>query len=112
MARRVLNRKQLRVEAEQAAAQAAPAGAPAAGPPAKPAKPPRAPGKPRPKKEPERLRARWGVFDNAMKLVAIFDYNQRDAAKKKAADLNAKKAGQHFLQIVKEPMVAPDGPQG
>jgi hypothetical protein len=115
MAKRVLNRRQLRVEAEQAdRANPAPSDEPAA--PAKAAKaakgPAKAPKKPRVKKEkvPERLRARWGVFDNAMKRVAIFDYNQRAAADQKVADLNTKKAGQFFLQIVKEPMAPPPAP--
>jgi hypothetical protein len=110
MARRVLNRRQLRVEAEQAAAadsqpdvaEIAKAKAPKAATRVK---------KPRAKKEPPRMRARWGVFDNAMKRVAIFDYNQRPAADQKLADLNAKKAGQYFLQIVKEPIAEPDVPE-
>jgi hypothetical protein len=42
-----------------------------------------------------------------MKLVAIFDYNQRAAAAEKLADLLARKKGAHFLQIVKEPMPEP-----
>jgi hypothetical protein len=45
--------------------------------------------KPRAKKLPARLRARWGVFDNAMKQVAVFDFNQRAAAEEKLADLTA-----------------------
>jgi hypothetical protein len=61
----------------------------------------------RAKKAPPRIRARWGVFDAAMKQVGIFDYNQRAAADEKVADLLAKKKGIHFLQIVKEPMLDP-----
>jgi hypothetical protein len=53
------------------------------------------------------LRARWGVFDSALKQVAIFDYNQRAAAEDKLADLLAKKKSLHFIQIVKEPMPEP-----
>ena len=63
--------------------------------------------KPRKKKAPPRTRARWGVFDAGMKQVAIFDYNQRAAAEEKLADLQSKKKGTHFLQIVKEPMPEP-----
>ncbi len=79
-------------------------GASAAVPPKR--KAPRAPAKrkPRAKKEPPRLRARWGVFDGSMKQVAIFDYNQRLAADAKLADLQANRKGLFFLQIVKEPM--------
>jgi len=62
---------------------------------------------PRVKKTPPRMRARWGVFDGAMKQVAIFDYDQRASADDKLAELLAKKKGSHFLQIVKEPMAEP-----
>jgi hypothetical protein len=110
MAKRTLSRKQLRAEAEQAERAAGGGEAPPG--PAKPAKPARAARKPSAKKEPVRLRAFWGVFDNAMKRVATFDYNERAAAELKLASLNEKKAGRHFLQVVKEPMAAPAGDQG
>jgi len=109
MAGRVLNRHKLREQADAGAAEAA---APAAAVPArknaktKAATQPR-PRKPRAKKPAPRMVARWGVFDTGMKQVAIFDYNQRDAADEKLADLNAKKKPGHFLQIVKEPMPEP-----
>jgi hypothetical protein len=60
--------------------------------------------KPRAKKTPPILYAHWGVFDKSMNQVAIFDYNQRAAAEEKVTELNAKAKGDHFLQIVKEPM--------
>ena len=62
---------------------------------------------PRAKRAPPRMRARCGIFDGAMKRVAIFDYNQRASADDKLAELLAKKKGSHFLQIVKEPMAEP-----
>lgn len=62
----------------------------------------------RKKKEPPRLCARWGVFDSAMKQVAVFDYGQRALADQKAAELSGKKGGSYFVQLVKEPMVKPD----
>lgn len=66
------------------------------------------PKKVRKKKEPPRLCARWGVFDAAMRQVAVFDYNQRAEADRKVADLKSKKANAfYFLQIVKEPMPEP-----
>jgi len=37
-----------------------------------------------------------------MKQVAIFDYSQRAAAEEKLADLQSKKKGSYWLQIVKE----------
>ncbi len=109
MAGRILNRRELRRQADQAEQpQAVPADAPLAEVPSakKPKKTP-APKKPRAKKAPPRMRARWGVFDAGMKQVAIFDYNQHAAADAKLADLLAKKKGIYFLQIVKEPMPEP-----
>jgi hypothetical protein len=111
MAGRVLNRRELRKQADQAEqAGAGPAGGTPAG--ANPAKEAKAPAAPRPKKAPARLRARWGVFDGAMKQVAVFDYNQRAAAEEKLAHLIENKKGVHFLQIVKEPMPEPEAPPG
>jgi hypothetical protein len=114
MAGRILNRRELRQQAEQAelVEKAAPTEAGAAAevaPARKGAKARKAPAaprakKPRAKKAPVRLCARWGVFDGGMKQVAIFDYNQRAAADEKVADLIARKKAIHFLQIVKEPM--------
>lgn len=111
MARRILNRKELRKTADQAeqAEVAEGSEAEAATPPKKAAKAKAAGAtkvkKPRKKKGPPRMCARWGVFDAAMKQVAIFDYNQREAADQKIADLVAKKQNAvYFLQIVKEPM--------
>ena len=111
MARRVLNRREMRKAADAAeqqpqTAEAGEEAAPAAKKGAKKAAP--KPKKPRKKKEPPRMCARWGVFDAGMKQVAIFDYNQRAAADQKIADLVAKKNNAvYFLQIVKEPMPEP-----
>jgi hypothetical protein len=64
--------------------------------------------KPRKVKAPPRQRVRWGVFDAGMKQVAIFDYSQRAAADEKLADLQSKKKGLHFMQLVKEIMPEPE----
>jgi hypothetical protein len=109
MASRILNRRELRKQGDQAEQSSGAAVAEAI--PAKKAraKAPAAPKvrKPRAKKPPARMCARWGVFDGGMKQVAIFDYNQRAAADEKLADLTANKKGIHFLQIVKEAMPEP-----
>lgn len=105
MAGRTLNRHELRRQAEQAAAEAVPAKAPS-GKPGKAAATPKA-RKPRAKKAPPRMRARWGVYDGAMKQVALFDYNQRVEAEEKLADLVDRKKGLYFMQIVKETMPEP-----
>ena len=117
MAGRILNRRELRKQADEAEQAAAVAPdttvalvAPDDKPKAKARAAPRAK-KPRPKKAPPRMRARWGVFDASMKQVAVFDYNQRAAADEKVADLLARKKGLYYLQIVKEPMPEPAPPE-
>jgi hypothetical protein len=113
MAGRVLNRRVLREQADQAEREAAAEGAPLldkALPKGGKANKPTAPRgrKSRAKKAPARMVARWGVFDGGMKRVAIFDYNQRAAAEEKLADLLGKHKGTYCLQIVKEPMPEPE----
>jgi hypothetical protein len=114
MARRILNRRELRKNSDQAEQQekAAPAGEEKAAAPKTKAKA-AAPKvkKPRKKKEPPRMCARWGVFDAGMRQVAVFDYNQRAEADQKVEDLKAKKNAVYFLQIVKEPMPEPALPE-
>lgn len=110
MAGRILNRRMLREQADQAEQleSAASDSAVAVILPMKAAKAKTASApkirKPRKVKAPPRLRARWGLFDAGMKQIAIFDYSQRAAADEKLADLLSKKKGAHFLQIVKDTM--------
>ena len=111
MAGRILNRRELRKQADQAVEPEAvvPDPVSAVAPPERAAKrksaaPPRA-RKPRKPRTPPRMRACWGVFDGGMKEVAVFDYNQRAAAEEKLAALLSKKKGVYFLQIVKKPML-------
>lgn len=113
MARRILNRRELRKNSDQAEQQekAAPAAQETtAAPKKKKAAAPKVK-KPRKKKEPPRMCARWGVFDAGMRQVAVFDYNQRAEADQKVEDLKAKKNAVYFLQIVKEPMPEPAVPE-
>ena len=49
-----------------------------------------------------RLKAFWGVFNQSMRRVALFEYSQRKEADKKAADLSESQKTPHFVQIVKE----------
>jgi hypothetical protein len=92
MARKIVNRKELRKEAE--AAEAADG---------KPAKKVPAKRKSRAKAAKDvRLKAFWGVFNQSMKRVALFDYSERKAADKKAAELTASAKTPHFVQTVKE----------
>ena len=120
MAKRVLNRRQLRDDADAAAKAEATTPTTETAADDAPVKKKASPRKkaaagPRPKraakkKDPVRMRARWAVFDGGMKQIAVFDYSNRDAADQKLSDMNAKKSGGYFLQLVKEPMPAPPPP--
>jgi|SRR5687767_480426 hypothetical protein len=94
MARKVLNRRELRAASDAAAAteEAAP----------KKAKKPAA-RKSRAKVPKEvRLKAFWGVFNQSMKRIAVFEYAERKQADKKAAEMTASGKSPHFVQLVKE----------
>ncbi len=93
MARKVVNRKALREEAEAAEA--------AEGKTAKKKK--KAKRKSR-KKEPEDIRMKlfWGVFSQSMKRVALYDFTQKKQAEKKAVELSKDGKSPHFVQKVKE----------
>lgn len=62
------------------------------------------PKKSRAKKEAEEVRLKlfWGVFNHQLKRVALFDFNQKKAAEKRAEELSAGEKPQHFVQKVKE----------
>lgn len=105
MARKVLNRKELRAESE--AAEAAEAAEEAAGGTKKKAKKKKkaAKRKSRAKTVKEvRLKAFWGVFNQSMKRVALFEYSDRKAADAKADALSKSQKSPHFVQAVKEPI--------
>lgn len=95
MARKVVSRKELRAEAE--AAEAAEEAAP------KKKKKKATKRKSRAKAAAEvRLKAFWGVFNQSLKRVALYDYSQKKEAQKKAEELTAKGKSPHFVQPVKE----------
>ncbi|MEX2111664.1 MAG: hypothetical protein WD845_00675 [Pirellulales bacterium] len=105
MARKVLNRKELREESDAAERAGSKAKKKAVKPEAvdvagkkKPVK-----RKSRAKSAKEvRLKAFWGVFNQSMKRVALFEYSQRKQADKKAAELSTTAKTPHFVQPVKE----------
>ena len=47
----------------------------------------------------------WGVFNHAMKRVALYEFNQRKAAEKRAKELSPEGKPPHFVQKVKEDIV-------
>ena len=100
MARKILNRKELREEADSAErAEAQEEGTPAK------AKEKKAPvkRKSRAKVAKEvRLKAFWGVFNQTLRRISLFDYSQRAEADKKAAELSESQKTPHFVQLVKE----------
>src|SRR5271169_5865272 len=99
MARKILNRKDLRDEADAAKRAGAEEGTPAK------EKVKKAPvkRKSRAKVAKEvRLKAFWGVFNQTLRRIALFDYSQRTEADKKAAELSESQKTPHFVQLVKE----------
>ena len=99
MARKVVSRKEKRAEADAAAKK------PSTATKAKKA----APAKAAPKRKSRakaakdiRLKAFWGVFNQTLKRVALFDYSERKKAEKMAAELTAGGKSPHFVQLVKD----------
>ncbi len=96
MARKTVSIKDKRAEAE--AAEAAEKAAPK-----KKAAKKKAVRKSRAKAAAEvRLKAFWGVFNQSLKRVALYDYTQKKEAEKKAKELTDKGKSPHFVQPVKE----------
>ncbi len=96
MARKILNRKELREENETAAVVNGEEQAPVK-------KKVPAKRKTRAKVAKEvRLKAFWGVFNQSLRRIALFDYSQRPEADKKAAELSESQKTPHFVQLVKE----------
>ena len=114
MARKVVNRKELRAQNDAAEAREKTKKSPkdkvakektpkakkekAAKDPAKAAK---KPSRKKTAKE-SRMKAYWGVYNQGMKRLAMFEYSDKKAAEKKAADLMASSRTNHFIQLVKE----------
>ena len=100
MARKILNRKELREESDSAErAEGQEEGAVAK------TKEKKAPvkRKSRAKVAKEvRLKAFWGVFNQTLRRISLFEYSQRAEADKKAAELSESQKTPHFVQLVKE----------
>ena len=95
MAKKILNRKELRAQAEEAEAAGGEEGKKAKKAPAK--------RKSRSKTPKEvRLKAFWAVYNQSMKPVFKFEYNEKKHADKKAAELTANGKSPHFVQLLKE----------
>ena len=96
MARKVVNRKELREEAEAAER---------AGVTKKKKAVKKKATKRKTKKKADvdiRMKLYWGVFSQSLKRVALYEFNQRKDAEKKAKELNSSGKSPHFVQKVKE----------
>lgn len=49
-----------------------------------------------------RLKAFWGVFNQNLKRVALFEFSEKKKAEKTAKELSASGKSPHFVQPVKE----------
>jgi hypothetical protein len=114
MAKRVMDRRVLRAQAEAAerletetgvVGEAGEAGAEVGAVPKKKKADPK-PRKPRTRaaKGPIRMRVVWTVFNNSNHPVAKYDYPKKEEADAHAARLFAEKKIPHFVIPVKEPM--------
>lgn len=95
MARKILNRKVLREENDAAEQGAAKTKAAVKKAPVK--------RKSRAKVVKEvRLKAFWGVFNQSLRRISVFEYGDRKGADKKASELTESQKTPHFVQLVKE----------
>ena len=49
-----------------------------------------------------RMKIFWGVFNHAMKRVALYEFNQKKAALKRCDELNVEGKPPHFVAKVKQ----------
>ena len=96
MARKILNRKELRQESEAAEQQED-----AKETTKKTKKVTKRKSRSKVAKE-VRLKAFWGVFNQSLRRVSLFEYSQQKQAQKKAEDLSQSQKTPHFVQLVKE----------
>jgi hypothetical protein len=103
MARRTLNRRELRAAAEAAEAMGLPSASESPG--GRSARDREAPRPPRSKPiSSTRMRMVWAVCDMGGRTLATFDYADKAAAEAHIKDLKQQGKGSHFLRAVKEPM--------
>jgi len=100
MARKVVSRKEKRTEVEAAEKAGKKTATKAKKDPAAKAAPKR---KSRAKAAKDiRLKAFWGVFNQTLKRIALFEYSEKKKAEKMAQELTAGGKSPHFVQLVKD----------
>ena len=102
MARKTVSRKQLRAESEAAERAEATGGASSST-----KKKTKAAGETTTRSRAKattdiRMKLYWGVFNQSLKRVALYEFNQRKQAEQKAEDLTKSGKTPHFVQRVKE----------
>ena len=106
MARRTLNRRELRDAAQEVESD----GKPAKTAKKKAAKKKASTAKPRSRSKKAKeapiagMKLVWGVFNNSNECVETFEYRDRKKADKLAAQLAKKHDSSHFVKPIKEPM--------
>jgi len=96
MARKILNRKELRKESENAKGGQTEENKKAA------KVTPRTKSRAKASKKEVRLKAFWGVFSQSLSAVVLFEHSQREQANQKAEELTASRKSPHFVQLVKK----------
>ena len=108
MARKVVNRKELRAQADAAEARGKTKATKAKATKEKKAKEPKKPGEKKTVRKKvakeARMKAYWGVFNSGMKRLALFEYADKKAAEKKVQELVGSSKTHHFVQLIKEPI--------
>ncbi len=111
MARRILNRRELREESDAVERQELgegveeAEGAEEAKEPKEPKAPKKAPAKRKTRSKAGkevRLKAFWGVFTQTLTQVSQYEYSEREEADKRAKELTESKKTPHFVQLVKK----------
>ncbi len=49
-----------------------------------------------------RLKAFWGVYNQSLNAIDLFEYSQRKEAEKRAQELSESRKSPHFVQLVKK----------
>jgi hypothetical protein len=106
MAKRTINRRELREQAEAAEKRGVAEPGEAVVGDKKKAKEPKKKAAPRPKRVKTKVIIRkrliWGVFSGTMKEEGRFAYAEKEAAEARAAELSAKHKKTFFVQPIKE----------
>ena len=101
MARKILNRKELREESDSAERAEVTEEKGAAAKTKEKKAPAKRKSRAKVAKE-VRLKAFWGVYNQTLRRISLFEYSQRAEADKKAAELSEAQKTPHFVQLVKE----------